>query len=205
MSVAFGESNDPELRGLALGVAVPHVGKLGRLLANTTTDYVGGMSEPLHFPDLNDSMLVPFRVLRLLTANHPGALEVDECPYTEEQKAFLRGLFSGAAGEDDSNRKTFLDGDGDRSDIMERQIAIAIEDMDALQRKLSTLDQKDKIAFLKAKPGLLEKLMDLSERNRGQRAVADFMKRMYAFIHDELDADQRTKLIKQLGTFVDEQ
>lgn len=161
------------------------------------------MSEPLHFPDLNDSMLVPFRVIRLLITNHPGALEVDECPYTEEQKAFLRSLFEG--GGDEGNRKTFLDEEGDRSDIMERQIAIAIEDMDALQRKLGTLDQKDKIAFLKAKPGLLEKLMDLSDRNRGQRAVADFMKRMYAFIHDQLDADQRTALIKQLGDFVNEQ
>lgn len=161
------------------------------------------MSEPLHFPDLDDSMLVPFRVIRLLVTNHPGALDVPECPYNEDQKAFLRSLFEG--GADETNRTTFLDGDGDRSDIMERQIAIAIEDMDALQRGLSKLDQKDKIAFLKAKPGLLEKLIDLSERNRGQRAVADFMKRMYAFIHDQLNADQRTALVKQLGDFVNEQ
>lgn len=164
------------------------------------------MSEPLHFPDLNDSHLVPFRVLRLLVNTNPGALDVEECPYSEEQKTFLRSLFEGGdGGSGDENRKTFLDEEGKtREDIMERQVALTLEDIDKMQRSLKTLDQKDRIAFLKAKPGLLEKLIDLNDRNHGQRAVGEFMKKMYAFIHDELDADQRTKLIKQLGEFVGE-
>lgn len=163
------------------------------------------MSEPLHFPDLNDSHLVPFRVLRLLVNTNPGALDVEECPYTEEQKTFLRTLFESGGGDAEDDRKTFLDEEGkSREDIMERQIALTLEDVDKMQRSLKTLDQKDRIAFLKAKPGLLEKLIDLNERNHGQRAVGDFMKKMYAFIHDQLDADQRTALIKQLGDFVSE-
>lgn len=161
------------------------------------------MAEPLHFPDLTDSSLVPFRVIRLLMTNNPGALDAPECPYTEDQKGFLRGLFEGGGGEGEE-RKSFLDQEGDRTEIMERQIALALDDMDSMQRGLSKLDQKDKIAFLKAKPGLLERLIDLNDRNLGQRAVGDFMKRMYEFIDTDLTADQRTSLIKKLGGFVGE-
>lgn len=161
------------------------------------------MTEPLHFPDIDDSLLVPFRVIRLLLVNHPGALDNQDCPYTEEQRAFLKALFEGSS-DNEADRKTFLDEGGDRSDIMERQIALALEQMDELQRGMSKLDHKDKIAFLKAKPGLLEKMVDLQDRVRGQRVVGDFMRRMYAFIEDRLDADQRTALIKELGSFVEE-
>lgn len=165
-----------------------------------------GMSEALHFPVLDDAMLTPFRVLRLLAASNPDLLDHVNCPYTTEQKQVLRTMLEVQAPEDGSvaERKTFLDGEGDREDLMAHQIAMALEDIQNMQGKLGKLDQKDQIAFLKAKPGLIEKLIELNEKNRGQRAVGAFMRKMYQLIHDELTVDQRTSLIKKLGSYVSE-
>lgn len=164
------------------------------------------MSEPLHFPHIDDASLTPFRVLRLLAASNPDLLDRIDCPYTDEQKKVLRSLLEVQSPDDGgaAERKTFLDGDGDREDLMAHQIAMALEDIQNMQGKLGKLDQKDQIAFLKAKPGLIEKLVELNEKNRGQKAVGGFMRKMYQFIHDELNADQRTSLIKKLGAYVAE-
>lgn len=159
------------------------------------------MAEPIQYPDLNDATLIPLRVLRVLHNSHPNLLDLEECPYTEDQKSLLRGVVGAAPGSDIDDRSTFLDSDEDRSLIMERQIALTLDDMRKIEKTLGTMDQKDKIAFLKAKPGLLEKLLELQDKNLGQRAVGDFMKRMYAFIDSKLDADQRTALIRELGAY----
>lgn len=164
------------------------------------------MSEPLHFPNIDDASLTPFRVLRLLATSHPDLLDRIDCPYTDEQKKVLRSMLDVRPSEDGGavERKTFLDGEGDREDIMAHQIAMALEDIQNMQGKLGKLDQKDQIAFLKSKPGLLEKLIEINEKNRGQKAVGVFMRKMYQFIHDDLTVDQRTTLIKKLGSYVGE-
>lgn len=164
------------------------------------------MGEPIHFPEITDAMLTPLRVLRVLNNSNEGLLDRPGCPYTDDQKNVLRALLGAAADApaDTGPRTTFLDSDEDRSVIMERQIAMTLEDMRLIESKMSTMDQKDKIAFLKAKPGLLEKLIELSEKNRGQKVLGDFMKSMYAFIHDELNADQRTALVKKLGKYIEQ-
>lgn len=159
------------------------------------------MAEPIQYPDINDATLIPLRVLRVLSNTNPGLLDAAECPYTEDQKALLRGVIGETGFSED--RPSFLDSAEDRSEIMARQIALTLEDMRDIEKKLGSMDQKDKIAFLKAKPGLLEKLLELSDKNLGQKAVGDFMKRMYAFIDSKLDADQRTALIKELGAYAD--
>ena len=156
------------------------------------------MAEPIQYPDINDATLIPLRVLRVLSNTHPGLLDADDCPYTEDQKSLLRGVVGQTDLED---RPSFLDSDEDRSDIMARQIALTLDEMRKIESKLGSMDQKDKIAFLKAKPGLLEKLLELQDKNLGQKAVGDFMKKMYAFIDSKLNADQRTALIRDLGSY----
>lgn len=158
--------------------------------------------DPLIYPDITDATLTPMRVLKVLISTTPDLLERPDCPYTEDQKALLSQLLTGADG---GERKSFLDGDGDRHDIMEHQIALALGDMAKMDSTGNRMEQKDRLAFLKAKPGLIERLLDLKGRNSDQRVVSEFMKKMYAFIDAELDVDQRTKLVKTLGAFVEEQ
>lgn len=168
------------------------------------------MSDPLHFPDITDEQLTPLRALRLLAMSHPDLLEHVNCPYTEDQKRVLSQLIFGSGGGKveevdnpyDANRATFLDGEGDREDIMARQIALALEDIQKMQGNLTRLDQKDQIAFLKAKPGLIEKLVEMNEKNRSQRATGEFMRKIYHFIEEDLSVDQRTSLIKKIGAFI---
>lgn len=158
------------------------------------------MTESIPYPDINDATLTPIRVLKVLYSTNPKLFDSEDCPYTDDQKALLKGLLSGVG---DGERRSFLDQGGDRHDIMQHQIALALEDMSNMDRLGNKMEQKDKLAFLKAKPGLIERLLDLQGRNSDQRAVSDFMRKMYAFIDKELDADQRTALVKALGSFIE--
>lgn len=170
------------------------------------------MTRQITYPDITDEVLMPLRVLRLLYKSNPDLFDRVDCPYTAEQIDVLKPLFVGGVGLAEGvvaplspDRVSFLDEGGDRSEILARQIALALGEIDAMSAKQHSLDQKDRVAFLKAKPGLLEKLVDLNEKTRGQKAVGDFMRQVYAFIDTELDADQRTALIKRIGAYLDEQ
>jgi hypothetical protein len=167
------------------------------------------MAEPILFPNITDDLLVPLRALRILARQDPHILDDPRCPYTVEQKRVLSQMIFGGEGGGggeanpyDSNRLTFLDEDGDREDIMARQIALALDDIQRMQNNLTKVDQKDQIAFLKAKPGLIEKLVEMNDKNRGQKALGDFMKKIYQFVDDEMTVDQRTLLIKKIGAYI---
>jgi hypothetical protein len=167
------------------------------------------MPDPIPYPEITDASMTPLRVIRILHKSNPDLLDADECPYSPEVKHQLRLMLEvrgeGLRGEPVEPRKTFLDDDGDRHDIMEYQLALALQDINDIDNDQvhKKMDQKDKLAFLKAKPGLIERLMDLKGRNSDQRAVSDFMKRVYRFVDKELTVDQRTKLIKDLGDFIE--
>jgi hypothetical protein len=156
------------------------------------------MSEPITYPAVDDGLLTPFRVLRLLFRANPDLFERSQCPYPEDTKAFLKGMIEGTGGVD-PERKSFLDGAEDVYAALEEQIALTLEDIRILEGNQSRLDQRDKVQFLKAKPALLEKLIELRERVNNMKTLSTYMKKVYAFIDKQLTPDQRTQLMADVG------
>lgn len=161
------------------------------------------MPDPITYPEITDAYLTPIRVVRVLLQSNPGMLDAEGCPYSPDVVHQLKMMLDGAGAGVAMDRGSFLDEGGDRHDMMERQLALALQDINDIDNGLKKMDQKDKLAFLKAKPGLIERLMDLKGRNSDQRAVSEFMKRIYRFIDKELTTDQRTSLMKTLGDYVE--
>lgn len=155
------------------------------------------MSEPITYPSIDDGLLTPFRVLRLLHRANPDLLDRPQCPYTDDQKAFLRAMIEGGGVE--VERTSFLANADDPYVALEEQIALTLEDIRTLENNQNKLDQKDKVQFLKAKPALLEKLIELKERTTNMRTLSEFMKKVYAFIDRDLTPDQRTSLMQAVG------
>jgi hypothetical protein len=159
------------------------------------------MPDLIHYPTIDDAMLTPFRVLRVLIQANPDLFERPDCPYTPDQRMLLQAMIKGGA---EAARTSFLAGADDPYEALQEQIALTLEDIRDLEKTLSALDQRDKVQFLKAKPGLLEKLIELQERSANMKTLSDFMRRVYRFIDKEMDADQRTKLVEAVGGFIDE-
>lgn len=157
------------------------------------------MNDQIAYPKLTDEMLSPFRVLRILKQASADMLERPECPYTEEQKTFLREM----SGEVAPDRRSFMLDAEDPLAILAEQVALTLEDIRLVEKDAIRLDAKDKVAFLKLKPQLLEKLIELRERVINTRALGEFMKKVYAFIDKELTTDQRTALMRAVGTYVE--
>lgn len=159
------------------------------------------MNEAIAYPNITDATVTPFRVIQVLHKTHPNLLDRPDCPYSDDTKALLRTFVGATAPVGD--QKTFLDDADDPYEALERQIALTLQDIAAFEAKLSTLDNKDRVQFLKAKPALLEKLIELKERTNNMKVSADFMKKIYEFVDKDLDTDRRTALMKRVGDFLE--
>ena len=158
------------------------------------------MTDQINYPSIDDGYLTPLRVLRLLYKSNPDLFDRPECPYSGDQVVFLRGLIEG--GSEPVERESFLAKADDKYEALGEQIALTLEDIRTLEGNLNKLDQRDRVQFLKAKPGLLEKLIELQERTTNMRSLSEFMKRVYTFIDKEMTPDQRTSLMKALGEHI---
>lgn len=155
------------------------------------------MAEQITYPAVDDGLLTPFRVLRLLYVANTDLFDRKDCPYTDSQKTFLRAMLGGDHSTED--RVSFLASAEDPYMALKEQIALTFEDIRTMEKSQIRMDQKDKIQFLKAKPGLLEKLIELEERSTNIKTLSDHMKTVYAFVDKVCTPDQRTQLMQDVG------
>jgi hypothetical protein len=78
------------------------------------------------------------------------------------------------------------------------QITLVLRQIQTLEQQGAGLSAKDRIQLLKAKPALIEKLVELTERANNARANAEFRRLVLEFIESELNPDQRTALMRRL-------
>lgn len=158
------------------------------------------MADPILYPNITDPLLSPIRVLRIYLNTNPDLFDRPECPYTEDTKRFLKELFDGSGSAEE--KQSFLARAEDKIAALREQIAQTLDDVRDAE-KHGKLDQKDRVQLLKAKPALLEKLIELEERAVNVKTLSDFMKTIYRFVDKDMDPDQRTKLMKALDAHLE--
>jgi hypothetical protein len=149
-----------------------------------------------HYPEVTDTMLWPFKLVRQHLMEDPDYLTVDECPYSGEVKRFL-SLLSQPAGDKPSAEdvaNSSLDQEG-----LEANIKRVFNELTTYGQKLGVDDTSEKAAYFRLSTSLLEKLLTLQERAKNVQQINDFQNRIIKFMEDHCTPDQRTKLMDYLA------
>jgi hypothetical protein len=147
------------------------------------------MTDAAFYPDIDDAAAVPFRVIQAQLLRRPDLLDDPRCPYSEDVRGLLRLLAPNTLHETPKQDET-LD--------LSAQITLVLRQIQTLEQQGAGLSAKDRIQLLKAKPALIEKLVELTERANNARANAEFRRLVLEFIESELNPDQRTALMRRL-------
>ncbi len=134
------------------------------------------------------------------------------CPYDEETKTLLRGLFAAKVLEkvvlkDRSGNVIASRGRGRprKENDAPLEVEFEIEDLITEMKNLTpegvTLETSDKIAIVRAKTALLEKAVGLRERWFNVKRVGQFFATVIGILDDLCPEDVRAEVMKRLEPF----
>lgn len=138
------------------------------------------------YPPISDTSLVPVRAVQALLKNHPDALDQQDCPYSPSIRAFLRELFAIRA-----EAVEVYDDD---------ELGIEIVRLyKEVQRMQASSDPKEAAQIAKTKAGLLEKMLEMRERQINVRNMAKFQKVVVETMETILTPAQRSDFTEKLA------
>lgn len=154
------------------------------------------------YPALTRDKLLPLKVIAQRMKDDPGYLGAD-CPYEPEVKAWLElNLVAGKRAEVKKEEAAAVEidlmGDDTWDDIAQKARTLYRE-LEDVQRALGAGETGEAIQLIKAKAGLLERLIAVGDKALGHKAVAEFRRVVLSVMDDVMTPDQRTLLMERLG------
>lgn len=144
------------------------------------------MSEHTTYPTLDEGSIK--MILRFLS-DDPSYLKHPNCPYTDDTKA----LFTGPSSTDSEGIVNNID----------RQIGV----LDTLNKQLEKqsdrfdngeLEPSEANAYFRQRISVAREILELQERLSYVRNVDSFFGKVLEIMEDNMDADQRASVIKEL-------
>lgn len=155
------------------------------------------MDNPI-YPNITLGMVAPFQAVAV-QAKRYKAFFGPQCPYDDDVKAFLKEYFSGRTVREAAvEAASFLEKGDDRHLALAGECVRVYQELEAFEAGLDVEDTTEKMAVLKTKVSLLEKLTTLQERNIGMKQLAEYQKTVLELIETILEPHQRTALIDRL-------
>ena len=153
----------------------------------------------MFYPKFSPDVEMNIDVVLQKLGQDPGYLDSDECPYGGKLRGYLKRMVVQDVDVDGD-----VDGDveWDWADpfALGKQIDKALRDREKMGQNLGTLEPNEKIAYFKAKSGLIEKLVGLKERVVNIKEVNDFRSIVIETLEQVCSADQITEFRNKLGT-----
>lgn len=147
------------------------------------------------YPHIDIVQLTPLQAVKGLMALDPEYLTRPGCPYSKDVKEFLSLTFAGASVD--------LGVKGLESpEDLDRELRETYAQLQTLAKTIENLDAKDKVVWLRATTGILERLIDLRARNLNQKHLSEFQSTVLSVLDDLLEPQQRTEFSRRLGKFL---
>lgn len=153
------------------------------------------------YPRLAPGVIDLLKVVVNRVKRDEGYLDDPLCPYDDAMKNWLRSIV------------------GPRGDVPTPGLVEAVDDWDAsdpdawddvatkarqlyaeLEKAQVEADTGEVVQIIKAKAGLLERLISVGDKSMSHKKVAEFNRIMHAIMDDVLTPDQRTRVIEMMGS-----
>lgn len=143
------------------------------------------------YPTIRATDLVPLQRVQAALAADPSYLDQSDCPYTADVRDFLRSL--SPIGAATAEAEAIFGSGTDSLDTVLTQINAIYAELNSLKVQ----DAGERIQIAKAKAGLIEKLVTLSERVESLKEQTAFKKAVIAAV-DSLGVAERDAFLSRL-------
>lgn len=151
------------------------------------------------FPPIKDEQLMVVTIVLKKLESNPSYLDDPDCPYSPSVKTFFRDFKAKKlAADPEAMIAPNLFENKDETEVLDKQLQRIISDLDHMQNTLGAADVSDRLALLKAKTSLIEKLIGLRERVYNLRELTDFRNLIIAGLEEICTKDQITQFMKNL-------
>lgn len=169
------------------------------------------------YPNLPADLETRLKAVQLAADGVENYLRSDECPYSPGLRILLGRMLNGVGGGGGGSAaveevvRIFDVPDGDKYDVVLREVEATIEEMKAIERQLGIGgggggeggggDTGDRIQLVKAKTSLLEKWATLKERVLTLKEMSQFQLVIIGAMDDILTVDERAEFRDRLRNF----
>lgn len=151
------------------------------------------------FPPLDEAANWALVIIGKKLKEDPDYLKNDDCPYSDEVKALFEGVrevvVPGGLVTPLAVKTTW--------DKLQEEMASIFDELNEIGEELEnneSVEPKDKINYVKAKAGLMQKLVEMQERVHGIQQISAFYRVVMDIMENVLTIDQRTKVMERLET-----
>ena len=182
----------------------------------------------MFYPTLSSGAIQAILTLRKAFEENPDFLDHEDCPYDDIMKTDIRTLCAVKVVEKivqvpqivekivekEVRIKDAAAGGGKRGpklrDVgkdVEKELLDLIEDLKALKLDSNDKDLKtsDRVAMIKVRAALIEKMTTLRQASSGIRRVGEFMSTVLSILDDMMSDDQRQQFMNRIETFAKEE
>lgn len=152
------------------------------------------MDNERFYPELTEKTLWAVSIVLRHIASDPDYLNDPECPYDGPTKAALLKLSDGRDGESAQDQEM-------STATLEAEISNLFKDLKEWGRSLSPEDTSEKNTYYRLSHALLTDLIKSKERVASLRQGEEFVNVVLTIMEDELDGDQRTRVMDRLGSY----
>lgn len=145
------------------------------------------------YPAITAESLIPIKAVRGLLAQDPDYL--NEAPYDAQTKQFLAELCGAKVS---SAPAVTLETPED----LERELVALFNDLKTLQKDIQNVDARDKVQWAKAIVSILDRLIELRERNLNLKMLAEFQRTVITIMDEVLEPHQKTEISQRLQKFL---
>ena len=155
------------------------------------------------YPHITDEMLIPVLAIRKMALQNPSYLDDPWCPYPLKVKDTLRQILylSSPKNYDRDEAAAEVEEMGDE-ELMRSMVRTAITELYAQQKTINKEKTKEILDSHKVIAGLIEKFIDLKERQMKIDEVFVFQTQILRILDNVMTPDQRTIVMEQLGRFL---
>lgn len=147
------------------------------------------------YPKFPEDLAMTIEIVTRSLGKDDTYLDAADCPYPDALKAFFRRVASG--GVDLTATIDLFEGQ-EETDVIDKQIQKVLSDLDGMSATMKSAETNEKIAYYKAKTGLLEKLISLKERVFNLKEISQFRGVLMEFMDAVCTKDQISELMKRL-------
>jgi len=121
------------------------------------------------------------------------------CPYDDGLKNWLRNINGTKTDAAQNSLAVVDDWDASAPEAWDDVATKARQLYAELEKAQVEADTGETVQIIKAKAGLLERLISVGDKSMSHKKVAEFNRIMHAIMDDVLTPDQRTRVIEMMG------
>lgn len=152
-----------------------------------------------YYPNLTESMIIQLQVVVKSLEQNPKYLQSPDCPYSDAVKDFFtknRGVL-GSGRAVSAEVEDLFEGKDDVL-VLEEQIKKLLNELEDMSAALGSMETSEKLAFMKTKSQLIERLITMQERVMNLKEVAMFRHTVIGFMEEVLEKDQIADFMDRL-------